>query len=128
MAFFRRIFRLNTDGKFVSCNLLCVKEMLAGMQQGRAMAQASHPPRKLGFNTVSVRVGFVVDQVVVGQVSPREHLYYFYSTFIPQLGQMIKLIIFLVSICITGLHDNPQGCGASAASPAGPFSTIKRIQ
>jgi hypothetical protein len=29
-----------------------------------------------------------------------------------------KLIIF-----VTGLHNNPQGCGASVASAAGPFAT-----
>jgi hypothetical protein len=29
-----------------------------------------------------------------------------------------KLIIF-----ITGLHNKPQGCGASVACPAGPFTT-----
>jgi hypothetical protein len=29
-----------------------------------------------------------------------------------------KLIIF-----ITGLHNKPQGCGASVASAAGPFTT-----
>jgi hypothetical protein len=32
-----------------------------------------------------------------------------------------KLIIF-----ITGLHKKPQGCHASVASAAGPFSTKKR--
>jgi hypothetical protein len=30
------------------------------------------------------------------------------------------LIIF-----ITGLHNNPQGCGASVASAAGPFTPTK---
>jgi hypothetical protein len=33
-----------------------------------------------------------------------------------------KLIIF-----ITGLHNKPQGCGASVASAAGPF-TIKKTR
>jgi RNA-binding protein YhbY len=33
---------------------------------------------------------------------------------------MKKLIIFLF-IFITGLHNKPQGCGASVASAAGPF-------
>jgi hypothetical protein len=32
-----------------------------------------------------------------------------------------KLIIF-----ITGLHKKPQGCGASVASAAGPFTTKKK--
>jgi hypothetical protein len=35
---------------------------------------------------------------------------------------MKQLIIFLF-IFITGLHKKPQGCGASVASAAGPFST-----
>jgi hypothetical protein len=33
-----------------------------------------------------------------------------------------KLIIF-----ITGLHNKPQGCGASVASAAGPFTTTKKV-
>ena len=33
-------------------------------------------------------------------------------------------------ILITGLHNKPQGCGASVASAAGPFTknTIKLVQ
>jgi hypothetical protein len=38
---------------------------------------------------------------------------------------MKKLIIFLF-IFITGLHNKPQGCGASVASAAEPFSTKKK--
>jgi hypothetical protein len=34
-----------------------------------------------------------------------------------------KLIIF-----ITGLHNKPQGCGASVASAAGPFTTQKKLR
>jgi hypothetical protein len=34
-----------------------------------------------------------------------------------------KLIIF-----ITGLHNKPQGCGASVASAAGPFTTKKNTR
>jgi hypothetical protein len=44
----------------------------------------------------------------------------FHSTGAPLQGKTKKLIIF-----ITGLHNQPQGCGASAASAAGPFSTKK---
>jgi hypothetical protein len=40
------------------------------------------------------------------------------------LGKMKKLIIFLF-IFITGLHNKPQGCGASVASAAGAFTTKK---
>jgi hypothetical protein len=36
-----------------------------------------------------------------------------------------KLIIFFF-IFITGLHNKRQGCGASVASAAGPFTTKKK--
>ena len=45
----------------------------------------------------------------------------FYSTVAPLHGTM-ELIIF-----ITGLHNKPQGCGASLASAAGAFS-IKKLR
>jgi hypothetical protein len=45
----------------------------------------------------------------------------FHSTGAPLLGRTKKLIIFLF-IFITGLHNKPQGCGASVASAAGTFS------
>jgi hypothetical protein len=45
----------------------------------------------------------------------------FHSTGSPLQGKTEKLII----IFITGLHNKPQGCGASVVSAAGPF-TIKR--
>jgi hypothetical protein len=35
-----------------------------------------------------------------------------------------KIIIFL----IIGLHNKPQGCSASVASAAGPFTTKKKLQ
>jgi hypothetical protein len=37
-------------------------------------------------------------------------------------GKTKKIIIF-----IKGLHNKPQGCGASVASAAGPFSKIKTV-
>jgi hypothetical protein len=66
-------------------------------------------------------VGFVVDKVALGQVfSPSTSVFscQFHSTGAPLLGKTKKLIIF-----ITGLHNKPQGCGASVASAAGPFTT-----
>jgi hypothetical protein len=33
-----------------------------------------------------------------------------------------KLIIIIIIIFITGLDNKPQGCGASVASAAGPFT------
>jgi hypothetical protein len=41
----------------------------------------------------------------------------FHSTDAPLQGKTKKLIIF-----ITGLHNKPQGCVASVASAAGPFT------
>jgi hypothetical protein len=35
-------------------------------------------------------------------------------------------MIIIIVIFITGLHKKPQGCGASAASSAGPFTTKKK--
>jgi hypothetical protein len=45
----------------------------------------------------------------------------FHSTGAPLLGKGQKIII----IFITGLHNKPQGCSASVASAAGPFTTKK---
>ena len=41
----------------------------------------------------------------------------FHSTGAPLYGKTKKLIIF-----VTGLHNQPEGCGASVASAAGPFT------
>jgi hypothetical protein len=64
-------------------------------------------------------VGFVVVKVAMGQVYPRV-LGFSPANFIPPVLHYMekgkKQIIF-----ITGLHKNPQGCGASVASAAGPF-------
>jgi hypothetical protein len=46
----------------------------------------------------------------------------FHSTGAPLQGKTKKLFIF-----ITGLHNKPQGCGASVGSAAGPFTTKKCI-
>jgi hypothetical protein len=48
----------------------------------------------------------------------------FHSTGAPLHGETggNKLIIF-----ITGLHNKPQGCGASVASAAGPFTTKENL-
>jgi hypothetical protein len=49
----------------------------------------------------------------------------FHSTGAPLLGTGQKIIIIIIIIYITGLHNKPQGCGASVASAAGPFTTKK---
>jgi hypothetical protein len=48
----------------------------------------------------------------------------FHSTHVPLLGKGQKIII--IFIFILGLHKKPQGCGASVASAAGPFTTKKK--
>jgi hypothetical protein len=53
-------------------------------------------------------------------VFPRQ----FHSTGAPLLGKGQKIII--IFIFIIGLHNKPQGCGASEASAAGPFTTQKK--
>jgi hypothetical protein len=74
------------------------------------------PPRRPGFDPGLVYVGFVVDKVALGQVFPRV-LRFSPVNFVPLvLHYTKKLIVF-----ITGLHNKPQGCGASVDSVAGPF-------
>jgi hypothetical protein len=87
-------------------------------------------PRRPGFDPGSVRVGFAVNKVALGQVFPRVFRFSpvnFIPTVLHYLEKCKKLIIFLF-IFITGLHNKPQGCGASVASAAGPFSTKKKVR
>jgi hypothetical protein len=70
-------------------------------------------------------VGFVVDKVALGQVFSRV-LRFSPVNFIPPVlhykeKRRKKIIIF-----ITGLHNKPQGCGASVASAAEPFTKQKK--
>jgi hypothetical protein len=75
-------------------------------------------PRRSGFDSGSVHVGFVVDKVALGQVF-LQVLRFFPVNFIPPVLHYYDktLIIF-----ITGLHKKLQGCGASVVSAAGPFN------
>jgi hypothetical protein len=70
-------------------------------------------------------VGFRVDKVELGQVFPRV-LQFPPVSFIPPMlhykEKRKKLITF-----VTGLHNKPQGCGASVASAAGPFTTKEKL-
>jgi hypothetical protein len=78
-------------------------------------------PRRPRFDPRSVHVGFVVGKMALGQVFPRV-LRISPVNFIPPVlhytEKRKKIITF-----ITGLHNKPQGCGASVASTAGPFTT-----
>jgi hypothetical protein len=73
-----------------------------------------------GFDSGSVHVGFVVDEVALGQVFLRVVGFplsvSFHRCSITRKNEK-KIIIF-----ITGLQNTPQGCGASIASAAGPFN------
>jgi hypothetical protein len=98
---------------------------------GRAMAQAvSHRPV-----TAEVRVrsrvtscGICCGQSGTGTgFSPSTSVLpcRFHSIGAPLHGEMKTLIIIIVMVFITGLYNKLQGCGASVASAAGPFSTKK---
>jgi hypothetical protein len=67
----------------------------------------------------------MVDKVALGQDFSRV-LRFSPVNFIPPVlhytEKTKKLIIF-----IPGLHNKPQGCGASVASSAGPFTTKKKV-
>jgi hypothetical protein len=71
-----------------------------------------------------IHVGFVVDNLALGQVFPRV-LRLYPVNFIPPVlhykEKRKKLIIF-----IRELHNKPQGYGASVASAAGSFTTKKK--
>jgi hypothetical protein len=86
---------------------------------------AGLPLRRPGFDPESVHVGFVVDKVALGQVfSPSSSVFpcQFHSTGAPLLGKGQKIIIS----SFIGSHNKPQGCGASVASAAGPFTAKKK--
>jgi hypothetical protein len=66
--------------------------------------------------------------VALGQVfSPSSSVFscQFHSTGAPLIGKGQKIMIIII-IVITGLHNKPQGCSASVASAAGPFTTKKK--
>jgi hypothetical protein len=67
----------------------------------------------------------MVDQVALGQIFPPIASIFpcqFHSIGAPLHGKTKKKLI----IFVTGLHNKPQGCGASVASAAGPFTTNKQ--
>jgi hypothetical protein len=69
-------------------------------------------------------MGFVVDKVALEQVFSEYFRFTlsisFHRCSTALHGKTKKRIIIS-----TGLHNKPQGCGASAASAAGPFTTKK---
>jgi hypothetical protein len=78
--------------------------------------------RRPGFDLGSIHVGFVVDKVALGQVFfPPEYFGFPLSVSLHRCSITRNKLIF-----ITGLHSQPQGCGASVASAAGPFTITKK--
>jgi hypothetical protein len=69
-------------------------------------------------------VGFVVDKVELKQVFTLVLRVSPVSFIAPVFHYTEKLKKKLI-IFITGLHNKLQGCGASVASTAGPFTTKK---
>jgi hypothetical protein len=91
-----------------------------------AMAQASLSSRRPVFDPWSVHVGFMVDKVALEHVIPRE-LRFPPVNFIPPCS-ITRKNEKKKRIFITGLHNKPEGCGASVASAAGPFTTHTRAR
>ena len=111
----RLMSRLN---RLVKCKLMSVprlRRLVAGLS-----------PRRPGFDPVSVQVGFVVDKVALGQVFPRVRRFspvYFIPPVLHYTEKAKKELIILITV----LHNQSQGCGASVASAAGPFTTNKKM-
>jgi hypothetical protein len=97
---------------------------------GRAMAQAvSRRPAtaEARFRSRVSPCGICGGQSGTGAgISPSTSVFpcQFHSSGVPLLGNGQKIII--IFIFIIGLHKKPQGCGASVASAAGPFTTKKK--
>jgi hypothetical protein len=76
-------------------------------------------PQRPGFDPGSVHVRFVVDKVAVGQV----FLFGFPLPVSFHRCSIARKNKKKLTTFIRGLHNKPQGCGASVASAAGPFIT-----
>jgi hypothetical protein len=70
-------------------------------------------------------MGFLVDKVALGQVFIRILRFSPVNFIPPLLHYTEKQKKLLIIIFIIGLHNKPQGCDASVASAAGPFTTKK---
>jgi hypothetical protein len=110
-------FRFSSNQRFTQRKAVTV-HLLAVPWLRRLVVGPS--PQRPGFDPGSVHVGFLVDTVALGQVFFPRVLRFSLVSFIPPvlyyMEKRKKLII------ITGLHNKPQGCGASVASAAGPFT------
>jgi hypothetical protein len=77
---------------------------------------AGRSPRRPGFDPGSLDVGFVVDKNGAGTGFFLDY-FAFPPVFHYAENRKKRIIIF-----ITRLHNKPQGCVASVASAAGPFT------
>jgi hypothetical protein len=106
---------LHNRNQVISCYLF--HDVESQVKDGN---QRQELPRRPGVDPGSVHVGFVLDKVALGQVFPWV-LRFSPVNFIPPGLHYTekwkkKLFVFLI-----GLHNKPEGCGASVASAAGPF-------
>jgi hypothetical protein len=98
---------------------------------GRAMAQAVSrrpPTAEARFQSRVSPCGICGGQSGTGTVFPE---YFGFPLSISfhrcSITRKRAKIIIIIVIFIIGLHNKPQGCGASVASAAGPFTTKKKI-
>jgi hypothetical protein len=78
-------------------------------------------PRMPGFDPGSVHMGLVVDKLAGGQIFSQVLRFYPVS-FIQLVLHYTKKSEKKLIVLITGLHKKTQGCCASVASAAGPFT------
>jgi hypothetical protein len=121
-------FKTNYNYLIVLNGVLFIKSRV-NVVQGRAMVQAvsRRPPTVEARVRSRVRLcGICGGRSGTGtgfSLSTSVFPCQFHSTGAPLLGKGQKIIIIII---ITGLHNKPQGCGASVASAAGPFTTKKK--
>ena len=86
-------------------------------------------PRRPSFDPGSIHVGFLVDKVALEQVPPSPRVLRFsLSVSIHRCSITRKNRKKHLIIIFTRFHNKSQGCGASVAYAAGPYTTKKNSQ